>query len=609
MNDKPNHNKIAAMLLVSVIFLMYLQTVWYPYFYPERYAAGSGQQVATNAQPATPENPQNVRAVENPSEQNINAQNNTYTQNNAWPNQPWQLNDEIINQAGTIKVDTDLFLAEITLLGGRLKRLELKDHKQEATPQSALMDLINHKNGEPLPLGLYQGTESDELVKYELAWEGQEAKQQDGAYVFGFSDKIKLILKGQLANGRQITKTIAFNKGSYAMDISFDVQGGGAEPAKLEWTRNIASLTSNTTSLGRSDIEFVWYDGEKVLRKDLAHFKKEAKAQHKSNGTTNYESVPDIKWLSMGELYFNEILISESDTATGEIMYDGDLLRIRMVADADNSASFRIFAGPKQYDTLKRYGEMLEKNINLGKIGFFPSGFATLIATPMMLLLNMFYKMSGNYGVAIIILTVFVKLITFPINMSSLKHMKIMSALHPEVKAIQERMKENKDPNALMEFYKKKGVNPMGGCLPAFIQIPFFIGLYSALYCAFELRHAPFALWIKDLSASESLMLGGFSVPVLVVLFVVFMLVQQWLTPAIGDPMQKKMMMIMPLFFGFILAKLPAGLTLYMLVSSIISVSQQKVYNRTSSVRDVLVADVACSVALICLGVIFTKLN
>ena len=601
MNNKQNHNKIVAMLLVSVIFLMYLQTVWYPYFYPERYAQKAGDGIQ-NEQPMGNQSAGRPDGVSHASTQNIHAQNNTL------PTQPWQLNDEGIEQAGTVKVETDLLIAEITLLGGRLKHLELKGHKRDVR-QSALMDLVNHKSGEPLPLGLYQGAESDELVKYELVWEGQEAKQSDGVYVFGFSDKIKLVLKGRFANGNSVIKTIAFNKGSYVMDVSFDTKSVDGEPTKLEWTRNIASLNDNNASIGRTDVEFVWFDDTKVSRKDLAHFKKEAKSQHQGSATTNYERIPDIKWLSMGELYFNEVMISESGAVTGEMMYDGDLLRIRMVADAGNSASFGIFAGPKQYDVLKSYGNMLEKNINLGKIGFFPSGFATLIATPMMILLNMFFKVSGNYGVAIIILTIFVKLITFPINMSSLKHMKIMSALQPEVKAIQERMKENKDPNALMEFYKKKGVNPMGGCLPAFIQIPFFIGLYSALYCAFELRHAPFALWIRDLSASESLMLGGISVPVLVVLFVAFMLVQQWLTPTMGDPMQKKMMMIMPLFFGFILAKLPAGLTLYMLVSSIISVSQQKVYNRTSSVKDVLVADVACSVALICLGIIFTKLN
>lgn len=193
--------------------------------------------------------------------------------------------------------------------------------------------------------------------------------------------------------------------------------------------------------------------------------------------------------------------------------------------------------------------------------------------------------------------------------MSSLKHMKIMADLQPEVKAIQEKMKETKDPNALMEFYKKKGVNPMGGCLPAFIQIPFFIGLYAALYCAFELRHAPFALWINDLSTQESLMIAGIPIPMLVVLFTLFMLVQQWLTPMAMDPSQKKAMMIMPLFFGFILARLPAGLTLYMLVNSVISVAQQKVFNRTNSVKDTLIANVICSFALICLGIIFTLLK
>lgn len=593
MNDKHKTNKSTAALIVLFIFLMYMKTVWDPYFHPERYTQKTEQGAEGNpvvTQPVT--NTGQSAVLSTVASAKVEALAKTEVDG---------INNKIIEEAGTINVETDMVIAEITLLGGRLKRLELKDHKLDVSQPNILMDLINLKEGDPLPLGLYQGTESDELVKYELVWEGQEAKQKDGVYVLGFSDKIKLVLRGQLPNGRQVVKTIAFNKGSYVMDVSFDV-AGSSEPVKLEWTRDVPDKKEEAGR--RPDGEFVWFDGTKVLRKNFAGFRKEA---HGSGGV-NYENLGSVTWLAMGELYFNEILISQSGTEDGEIMHDGSLFRIRLVSNTP-SASYRAFAGPKQYDILKRYGSMLEKNVNLGQIGFLPSGFATLIAAPMLMLLNLFYKASGNYGVAIIALTIFVKLITFPINISSLKHMKIMSELQPEVKAIQERMKENKDPNALMEFYKKKGVNPMGGCLPAFIQIPFFIGLYSALYTAFELRHAPFALWIKDLSASEALMISGIPVPMLVVLFTVFMLVQQWLTPSVGDPTQKKVMMVVPLFFGFILAKLPAGLTLYMLVSSIVSVAQQKVYNRTSSAKDALVASVACSIALICLGIIFTKLN
>jgi YidC/Oxa1 family membrane protein insertase len=592
-NNKKKSDKFLACLLVSVLFVMYLQTVFYPFFYPEVYNAKPAQTSdATTATPAAPP-PQNVVVATNDSDSKIT--------------------DKMLEQAGSIKIETDILKAEVSLLGGRLKNLELKAYKETVASDSPLMNLINRQDGTSLPLAVYQSAQNDEAVQYKLFFINQ-SKQQDDVYQLGNADEIRFTLQGALAGGQVITKTFSFKRDSYVFDLNYAVDGSN-EPTKLEWARYI----SEENSKANMDGEFVWFTGAKVRRESFAELKTEAQNRSKLLGgkETAQKKVPDtnkhsedlrIKWLAMGELYFNEILISDSELLTGEIVVADNIYSIRLISDKPGAA-YRIFVGPKKYDLLKQAGDSLEKNINLGKMGFFPAGLVSLIATPMMLLLNMLYKLFGNYGVAIIGLTILVKLITFPVNMSSLKHMKIMADLQPEVKVIQERMKETKDPNALMEFYKKKGVNPMGGCLPAFIQIPFFIGLYAALYCAFELRHAPFALWIKDLSTSEALMVAGIPIPVLVVLFTLFMLVQQWLTPTMGDPTQKKVMMLMPLFFGFILANLPAGLTLYMLVSSVISVAQQKVYNRTSSSRDALVAAVACSIALLCFGKIFAALH
>ncbi|MDR2337339.1 MAG: membrane protein insertase YidC [Deltaproteobacteria bacterium] len=594
-NNKKKSDKFLACLLVSVLFLMYLQTVFYPFFYPEKYASKAVQnsKITTESLPVAPL-PQVQPVAET-------------------GGLDYKITTQMLEQAGSVKVETDILKAEISLLGGRLKNLELKAYKETVAADSPLMNLINQRAGMPLPLAVYQAAQSDEVVKYELIFINQPKKEGE-IYQLGNADEIKFTLQGALANGQIITKTFSFKRDCYLFDLNYTVDGS-SEPTKLEWTRYISEEDSKTNV----DSEFVWFTGAKVRRESFANLKAEAQNRHNLLGgevavqkkvpdTNKYKEDLRIKWLAMGELYFNEILIADTELQTGEIVVVENLYSIRLISDKPN-ATYRVFVGPKKYDLLKQAGDSLEKNINLGKMGFFPAGLVSLIATPMMLLLNMLYKLFGNYGVAIIGLTILVKLITFPVNMSSLKHMKIMADLQPEVKVIQERMKETKDPNALMEFYKKKGVNPMGGCLPAFIQIPFFIGLYAALYCAFELRHAPFALWIKDLSASEELLVVGFPVPVLVVLFTVFMLVQQWLTPTMGDPTQKKVMLLMPIFFGFILANLPAGLTLYMLVSSVISVAQQKVYNRTSSTRDALIADISCSVALLCLGLIFTKIH
>jgi YidC/Oxa1 family membrane protein insertase len=574
---------------------MYLQTVLYPFLYPEQYLSKT----------AKPSNNTEISQVTpspkaQPAAQTENADSKITTQ--------------MLEQAGSVKIETDILKAEVSLLGGRLKKLELKAYRETVAKNSPLMNLVNQPAGMSLPLAVYQAAQSDETVKYDLVFINQPKKEGEAAYQLGSADEIKFTLQGALANGQTITKTFSFKRDSYLFDFNYAVDGS-SEPTKLEWSRYV----SEQDPKANLDGEFVWFTGSKVRRESFANLKAEAQNRHKLLGgevaaqkkvpdTNKYKEDLRIKWLALGELYFNEILITDAELLTGEIAVSENLYSVRLVSDSP-SANYQVFVGPKKYDLLKQAGDSLEKNINLGKMGFFPAGLVSLIATPMMLLLNMLYKLFGNYGVAIIGLTILVKLITFPVNMSSLKHMKIMADLQPEVKVIQERMKETKDPNALMAFYKKKGVNPMGGCLPAFIQIPFFIGLYAALYCAFELRHAPFALWIQDLSASEELLVAGFPVPVLVVLFTVFMLVQQWLTPVMGDPAQKKVMLLMPIFFGFILANLPAGLTLYMLVSSVISVAQQKVYNRTSSTRDAFIADVTCSIALLCFGLIFAKIH
>ena len=188
-----------------------------------------------------------------------------------------------------------------------------------------------------------------------------------------------------------------------------------------------------------------------------------------------------------------------------------------------------------------------------------------------------FYGIFGNYGLAIVTLTILVRLALYPLNSASFKQMKAMQDLKPEMDRIREEFKDKQEQQMqLMALYKKHGVNPLGGCAPVLLQMPIFLGLYSALMLAVELRHAPFAGWIVDLSAPEKLMVLGVGVPVMVILFVVSMMVQQWTTPSQMDPTQKKVMMAMPLALGFMFAKFPSGLTLYWLTSNLISIGQQK---------------------------------
>jgi len=228
-----------------------------------------------------------------------------------------------------------------------------------------------------------------------------------------------------------------------------------------------------------------------------------------------------------------------------------------------------IFSGPKSYTLLNDLGFELRRLLDLGKTG--------IISGPLLSFLNIFYKLVGNYGLAIVLLTIVVKLVLYKLNTSQFKQMKAMQALKPELDKIKENVKDKQQQQvALMDLYKKKGVNPLGGCLPVLVQMPVFIGLYSALSLAVELRHAHFGGWVHDLSSPDALMIGGIAVPMLVVLFTLSMLVQQWVTPSTMDPQQKKIMMIMPVFMFFMFKNFPAGLAVYWLTNNLISIGQQQ---------------------------------
>jgi YidC/Oxa1 family membrane protein insertase len=201
-------------------------------------------------------------------------------------------------------------------------------------------------------------------------------------------------------------------------------------------------------------------------------------------------------------------------------------------------------------------------------------------------MLRFFDSIFNNWGLAIILLTLLIKFAFLPLTRKSFTSMAAMQELQPEITALRARLKD--DPTRMnqemMALYKKNKVNPVGGCFPILIQIPVFLGLYNALNYSIELRHAPFALWIKDLSAPELFYVGSFGIPVMVILMGISMFIQQWTTPSTMDPMQKKIMMVMPVIFTFMFIGFPAGLVLYWLTNNVISIVQQH-YIRKASIR------------------------
>ncbi len=242
------------------------------------------------------------------------------------------------------------------------------------------------------------------------------------------------------------------------------------------------------------------------------------------------------------------------------------------------AASYTLYMGPKSYKILSSYDDTFKKAINFG--------WFDILAKPLLITMNVIYSVIPNYGIAIILLTILIKILFWPLGTKSYKSMNQMKKVQPLMMEIREKYKDDKQKmnQEVMNLYKTYKVNPASGCLPLLVQMPIFFALYRMLYQAIELRHAPFMGWITDLSGPDRLfhfsfaipmMQPPYGIPVLTLLMGLSFLIQQKMTPTAGDPAQAKMMMIMPIIMTVLFINFPAGLVLYMFVNNIISMGQQ----------------------------------
>jgi YidC/Oxa1 family membrane protein insertase len=248
------------------------------------------------------------------------------------------------------------------------------------------------------------------------------------------------------------------------------------------------------------------------------------------------------------------------------------LSEVGVALSGSGDTEFRAYFGPKDLDVLGRQGLGLERTVDFGWIVF------DIVARPLVWLLKKTYASVGNYGWAILIVTLFIRILIFPLVHKSYASMKKMQKLAPKMNAIRDKYKgkteqKSKMNQELMALYQAEGYNPMSGCFPILLQMPVFIGFYNVLRSAIELRQAPWVLWVHDLSAVDSTY-------VLVILMVVTMFIQQALTPTTGDPVQKKVFMALPFIWGFFLKEMPSGLVLYWLFSNVLTILQQLLINK-----------------------------
>ncbi|GFO67566.1 membrane protein insertase YidC [Geomonas limicola] len=458
-----------------------------------------------------------------------------------------------------ITVDTDLYSAVFSTQGAGLKKLVLKKYKETAGPQGKDIVLIDESN--PTRFALL--TDSRELgiasnAVYQVT--GENLKLTDG-------NKGSVEFSTVTPQGVELKKRFSFSGNAYHIGLTEEVRnvGAGRVDGKLHILENDRVVPHK--SEGRYEVygPTTLTEG-KVVSEKLDNLLK-APVQHATN----------VTWSAFADKYFMGAIIADkgsiatvslSRPATDVVVRDITAPAVSLQPGQSAALNYSVYYGPKDLDILKAQGNRLEDVIDYGWFG--------PVAKPLVYSLKYLYRYTGNYGIAIIIITFILKLIFFPLTHKSYKSMKEMQKLQPKMTELKEKFKNDRDAlnKAVMELYKTHKVNPMGGCLPMVVQIPVFFGLYRALMYSIELRHAPFMLWITDLSAKDPYYVTP-------IIMGATMFIQQKMTPSNMDPVQAKMMLMLPIVFTFMFLNFPSGLVVYWLVNNVLTIAQQMYINKT----------------------------
>ncbi|NOQ47313.1 MAG: membrane protein insertase YidC [Desulfobulbaceae bacterium] len=472
--------------------------------------------------------------------------------------------------ARDIIIETPLYSAVINEQGGGFKSFILKKYRMDMAEDSGPMELIEGGAPAELPMlfSLDNGTGSVPVFKADK--EKVSLTESDAAAT--------LKMTAELPGGIRIVRTLMFDAASYLVDISYQLENTSDVPVQV----SPAMTLNNKPFPHASSTSRYLFSGPSVYINEKLE---EIKTKKLADGPRVLQG--KVSWAGYVDNYFicsvvppddgiNMVSISGS-TENVRIMVSQGI--INLPARGTQDFNYRMYFGPKKLTILQGMNYDLGKAVNFGWFDF--------LAKPMLWLLNFFNDYVRNYGVAIILVTVLIKAVFWPITQKGMKSMKNMQKLQPKVAKLKEKFKDDpaKMNQEMMAMYKTYKVNPVGGCLPMLIQIPFFFALYRVLMAAIELRHAPFMLWINDLSAPDRLWIGVdipylHGIPVLTLLMGASMYLQQKMTPTTADPTQAKIMQFLPIIFTFMFINFASGLVLYWFVNNLLSILQQQLINR-----------------------------
>jgi len=482
--------------------------------------------------------------------------------------------------AEDITVSGPLYTAVLNTQGGVLKSFKLNNYDYAGPDPHPAANWVYHIFSKK-DLPVYDPKRKVEMVGHnQPVWFlGTSLSDVSAPYFTSdqksvtLSDKaVNLTLTGRLANGLILTKTATFHPDSYQVEVNFTLNNPGDQPIKVEPTINFGA-------------------GNEPVEPDQFNKPQEGAVYEDGSFTTYADDdvekplvLRKLAWASVMDTYFIsmfkptdvesfstrlegiEVQTHDTTLLVPVMKYQEPAFELR--SGQSYQKSFQLYIGPKIQSNLEIFEKSATSALDLGWFDFF--------AYPMLAILRWLYGVVHNWGVAIIFLTFVVRAVLFPLAFKGMMSMRRMAKLNPRMKYLRDKYKKDKDRlnREVMALYKKNKVNPVGGCLPLVAQVPVFIALYSALMPAIELRHQPFALWLTNLSAADYTL-------VLPILMGVTMFIQQRITPTPAmDPTQAKVMKWMPVLMMFFFLNMPSGLVLYWVVSNILTIFQQMLFNK-----------------------------
>jgi YidC/Oxa1 family membrane protein insertase len=470
--------------------------------------------------------------------------------------------------AGSVHIRTDVLDLAASLAGAELVRADLLEyplHKDDPNTPVRLFNVDSPQTQFLFQSGLTTGEAGREEPNHKALFStpAAEFRLAEGA------DVLEVPFTWTDGEGLTVTKTFVFRRGSYRVGLRYRVANTGTAPVKLaSYAQFLRHSLGNERSMWDPETYAfrgpAYFDGNAYRKLDIEDSDDQSLSQPVTGG-----------WIAAMQHHFVAAIVPPANQSYQYELRVEDmdyLLRAvgpARVVPAGSSAEFEetLFVGPKLQEQLKETGPRLELTADYGML--------TILAQPLFKLLSWIYGFIGNWGWTIVIVTFLIKLVLYKLSETSGRSMAKMKTVAPRLKAIQERYKDNREEQArkMMELYKTEKINPVAGCLPMLVQIPFFLAFYWVLLESVEMRQAPFMGWIQDLSSRDPYF-------VLPILMGGAMYAQFKLNPAPPDPVQAKVFAFMPVLMTFMFMWFPAGLVLYWLTNTVLSIAQQWKINR-----------------------------